>query len=324
MTRVIELPTIEEIRAAAERLRGVAVRTPLVSLHDFQEQHDVLLKLEIHQPVTSFKIRGVFNAAALLDPAVRARGLSTVSAGNTAQALAWAGRHFGVAARSLMPESAPATKIEAVRRYGGEPVLVPTADVFRFLQEHGWEQEPYAFIHPWINRNVWVGHGTMGVEIVEDCPDIESVFIPVGGGGLLAGVASAIRALRPGVRIVAVEPERCPALHESLSRGAPTTVPCHTMCDGVAVPYITDELFPVLRELVDEVALVSEQDVAAMIRRLALGNRVVAEGSGVLSIAAALATPAARRGRAVCLVTGGSIDADKLATILGPGRTPGG
>ena len=145
---MIDSPTLEEIQQAAERLREIVVHTPLVPLHNYDHRSDILIKPEIHQVVTSFKIRGIFNAVAALKPKERAKGLSTVSAGNTAQALAWTGRYFNVPARSLMPDTAPATKVEAVRKYGGEPILVPTAEVFRFLKERAWEQEPYAFIHP--------------------------------------------------------------------------------------------------------------------------------------------------------------------------------
>ena len=224
---------LEEIRNAAERMRAIVVHTPLVPLHSYDDRRDILLKPEIHQPVTSFKIRGVFNAVASLDPKDRARGLSTVSAGNTAQALAWCGRHFGVAARSIMPDTAPATKIEAVERYGGQPVLVPIDQVFRFLKEHLWEQEPYAFIHPWTNRNVMMGHGSIGLEIMADLPEVDTVYVPVGGGGLISGVGSALKAIKPAVRVIAVEPEGCPALHESFRQGKPASVECQTICDGV-------------------------------------------------------------------------------------------
>ena len=300
-------PALDEIEVAAETLRDVVVRTPLVPLHGDDGGAPILLKPEIHQRVGSFKIRGVFNAVASLSADERRRGLSTVSAGNTAQALAWTGRHFGVPARSLMPDTAPRSKIEAVRAHGGEPILVPTVEVFRFLKEHGWEAEPYAFIHPWTNRNVMIGHGTMGAEIVADCPDVQTVFIPVGGGGLMVGVGSALKALKPDVRLVAVEPQGCPSLQQSLRVGRPVSVECDTICDGVAVPYITDEMFPLLWDLADDAVLVTDDAVRAAVRRLALGDKLVAEPSGALSLAAALATPSAERGRTVCLVTGGGL-----------------
>ena len=312
----VEKPSIDEIRQAAGRLREVVLRTPLVPLHSYDNRRDILLKPEIHQPVTSFKIRGVFNAVASLPEEQRARGVSTVSAGNTAQALAWVGRHFGVPARSLMPESAPRSKIDAVRSYGGTPVLVPTEELFRYLKEHGWEREPYAFIHPWTDPALMTGHGSIGLEIVEDCPDVEAVFISVGGGGLIGGVGSALKALAPAVRVVAVEPEGCPALHASFEAGKPVTVDCYTICDGVAVPYITEEMYPLLRKVVDEVVLVSERAAKSTIKRLALKNKLVVEGAGALPLAAALAVPEAQRGKSVCVLTGGNIDPDKLAAIL--------
>ncbi len=309
-------PTLSEIREAAERLRDVIVRTPLVPLHGDEQGTGILLKPEIHQAVGSFKLRGVFNAVAVLDDEQRAAGLSTVSAGNTAQALAWTGRHLGLPARAIMPDTAPKTKIEAVRRYGGEPVLLPIAVLFDFLRERGWEREPYAFVHPWINRDLMIGHGSLGLEIVEDCPDVDTVFVPVGGGGLMGGVGSAIKALKPSARVIAVEPKGCPSLHESLRQGRPATVACRTICDGVAVPYMTDEVFPILREIVDDAVLVSDDDVRRTIRDLALRDRIVVEPAGALAVAAARATPPGERGRAVALVTGGSIDTNTFVEIL--------
>ncbi len=312
------LPTLEAIAEARERIRPAVRRTPLVPADERFDAEDLYLKLETFQPVGSFKLRGVFNAVAALSEKERRRGVATVSAGNTAQALAWSARHFGVAARSLMPESAPSAKIEAVRAYGGEPVLVPLAEVFRYLREEGWKEEPYAFIHPWTNRDVMTGHASLGLEILEDLPEVETVLVPVGGGGLLAGVGAALRAAKPSVRVVAVEPEGCPALHRSLEAGRPMEVDCRTICDGVAVPYITEEMFPFLRELSSTVALVSEDSVESAVKSLALWNKVVAEPSGALSVAAAVAIPNAHRGKTVALVTGGSIDPAKLARILSP------
>ncbi len=312
MTRVA--PTLDEMRAAAVGLRGVAVHTPLVPFRGGAD--DLMVKAEVHQPIGSFKLRGVFHAASQMSPDQRSAGLSTVSAGNTAQAVAWVGRYFGVSARAIMPESAPQTKIDAVVSMGGEPILVPTDEVFRFMREHAWEQEPYAFIHPWTEPNVAIGHGSMGLEIIDDYPEVETVFIPVGGGGLLAGVGAAIKAARPDVRVVAVEPEGCAGFHAALAAGRPVDVGCKTICDGVAVPYMTEEMFPVLADLVDDAVLVSEADVRAMMRTLALKNCLVSEGAGALSIAAAAATPVSQRGRSVAILSGGSVDADLLAEVI--------
>jgi len=312
------LPTLEEIGEARERILPAVRRTPLVPADERFDAEDLYFKLETFQPVGSFKLRGVFNAVAALSDTERRRGVSTVSAGNTAQALAWSARWFGVASRSLMPESAPSAKVDAVRAYGGEPVLVPVAEVFRYLREEGWKDEPYAFIHPWTNRDVMTGHASLGLEILEDLPEVETVLVPVGGGGLLAGVGAALRAAKPSVRVVAVEPSGCSALHRSLEAGRPMEVDCCTICDGVAVPYITKEMFPLLREISSSVALVSEDRVISAVKSLALWNKVVAEPSGALSVAAALAIPKADRGKTVALVTGGSIDPAKLAGILSP------
>lgn len=297
-------------------MRGAIRHTPLVPVHESYGAPNVFLKLETFQPVGSFKLRGVFNAVASLAEDERRRGVATVSAGNTAQALAWSARYFGVSARSLMPETAPRAKIDAVTAYGGEPVLVPVAEIFRYLKEHGWENDPFAFIHPWTNRDVMTGHGSLGLEVVEDLPDVDTVLVPVGGGGLLAGVGSALRAAKPGIRIVAVEPEGCCAFRKSLEAGRPVEVDCKTICDGVAVPYMTAEMFPLLREIASKVELVSEAEVKAAVKRLALRDKVVAEPSGALALAAALRIPDSERGRTVCLVTGGSIDPAKLAAIL--------
>lgn len=313
---MVDRPTLSEFRAAADLLKSIIVHTPLITYHGGNDEPQILLKPEIFQAVNSFKLRGVFNAVASLSPEEKNRGLSTVSAGNTAQALAWSARHFGISARSIMPDTAPLPKIEAVKAYGGIPVLKPISEVFRFLQEHLWEQEPYSFIHPWINRKVMIGHGSLGLEIMDDAPDIDAVFIPVGGGGLLGGVGSAIKAVNSAVRIFAVEPEGCPALRSAVDHGQPITVECKTICDGVAVPYITDELFPLLNELIDDVILVSERSVRLAIRSMLLGNKMLSEPSGALALAAAQKVAPSQRGKSVCLVTGGSISFDLMLEIL--------
>lgn len=316
-TQTAVKPTLEQVREATERIRSVIVHTPLVPLRPSGSHPDILLKPEIHQAVGSFKLRGVFNAAASMTDEEHQRGLSTVSAGNTAQAVGWCGRHFGVPARSLMPENAPQTKIEAVKAYGATPVLVPGEELFRYMREHGWESEPYSFIHPWTDERVMTGHGSMALEIFEDCPGVQTVFIPVGGGGLIAGVASTLKQLNPDIRIVGVEPQDCCALHTSFEAGHAVAAPCQTMSDGVAVPYLTDEMYPLLREIVDEVVLVSEVATKQAIRHLAVANNMIVEGAGALAAAAAMTYPAKSRGVSAAIVTGGGIDIDKFLAIVG-------
>ena len=313
---MVDRPSLNEFKAAAKSLETIIVRTPLIPYRGGDHDTKILLKPEILQAVNSFKLRGVFNAVASLSAEEKARGVSTVSAGNTAQALAWSARHFGISARSIMPDTAPLPKIEAVKAYGGIPVLIPMPEVFRFLKEHLWEKEAYSFIHPWTNRQVMIGHGSLGLEIMKDAPDVNTVFIPVGGGGLMGGVGSAIKAVNPSVRIYAVEPESCAALRSAVDHGQPMTVECKTICDGVAVPYITDEMFPLLRELIDDVLLVSERSVRSAIRSILWHNKMLAEPSGALALAAALQMPPKQRGKSVCLVTGGSIGIELMMEIL--------
>jgi len=315
----MQIPSLERFEAAAKLLAGRIVETPLVALRQAPAGSSILLKPEILQPVGSFKLRGVLHAVARLDASQRARGLETVSAGNTAQALAWAGRHFGVPALCIMPEGAPQTKIDAVRALGGEVQLLPRPELFRYMREHLWERSGRSFIHPWTEPEVWVGHGSIALEIHRELPRVGSVFIPLGGGGLLTGVAGALRALQPGVRIVAVEPEGCAAFHAAREAGHPVQIECATQCDGVAVPFITEELFPLLNELVDEVQLVPEAAIASTTRRLAFGNHMIVEGAGALALAAALASPTSQPGPSVCLLTGGSVDPDRLRSILASG-----
>ena len=309
---------MDDVRAAAERIRGVAVSTPLLSLRSYASaQPDILLKPETLQPVTSFKIRGAYNWASSLTDEQRSRGLSTVSAGNTAQAVAYAARLVGASARSRLPDTTPRAKIDAIEAYGMEPVLTPGDELFDWMLSAGWEDESYTFLHPWVEPLMVAGSATVGLEIHDDLPDVDTVFVSVGGGGLICGVGSALKALNPDVRIIAVQPEACAPLSASLAAGRPVWVDAQpTLCDGLGVPLVTDEMWPLLRSVVDDTVTVSEDQVKDAIRRLALDNKLVVEGAGAASVAAALAISVGERGRSVCILSGGSIDADKLASII--------
>jgi threonine dehydratase len=197
-------PTLEEIRAARERVAGLAMRTPLVRLPDVGPPQ-VWLKLENLQPIGSFKLRGAGNAMARLSEAALADGVSTASAGNMAQGVAWCARARGVRCRVIVPDRAPVTKTSAVERLGGEIVRMPFADWWEVLATHDTRGVPGAFVHPVVNRDVIAGNGTIGLEIVEDLPDVDAVIVPYGGGGLSTGIAAALRELRPQCRVFAAE-----------------------------------------------------------------------------------------------------------------------
>jgi threonine dehydratase len=305
------LPTMDEVLTARERLRGIAIRTPLLQLHGSES---IWIKPECLQPVGSFKMRGIYYAVAALSPEDRERGVSTVSSGNTAQALSWAARRFGIPARAVMPLTTAANKIAATEAYGGSPDLMPADQAFGYLRAGGYHDFPDTFIHPVANRDVIAGHGSIGLEIDEDMPEVDAVYVPIGGGGLIAGIANVLKSVRPSIRIIGVQPKGCTPVIAGLAAGMPVDVTVDTICDGVAVSFMFPEMFPLLRDLVDEIVTVSDDDVRDAIRHLALKNKIVAEGAGALAVAAA--NQAAGTERAIAIVSGGSIDADKLAGIL--------
>ncbi|CAN5293544.1 threonine/serine dehydratase [soil metagenome] len=311
-------PTMEEVYEGRERLKDIAVRTPLLQLHG---SDDIWIKPEVLQPVGSFKMRGIYNAVAALHPDERAKGVSTVSSGNTAQALSWSARKFGVTARAIMPHTAPQNKIDATIAYGGVPDLRDPEEAFQSLLDGSYHNEPDAFIHPVANRDVLAGHGSIGLEIHEDLPDVQTVYVPVGGGGLSCGIANAIKNLSPGVRVIGVQPAECTPVIQGVKAGEPVMVKCVTFCDGVAVSFMFPEMYPLMRDLLDDIITVEEEDVFEALRLLAMKNKIVAEGAGGLSVAAALKAKPGERGKTVAIISGGSIDPDKLARIL-VGDTP--
>lgn len=311
----IQPPGWGDAEAAAKRLRAVFPPSPLLQAGS-EFGGELLLKADTLLPTGSFKVRGIWDAVSQLSEERVAAGLSTVSAGNTALALAWAARRRGVPAFSLLPETAPPAKIEGFRAAGGKPRLVSVPELFRFLKEHLWEHEPYGFVHPWTCPLVHRGHSSLAVELLEAAPEVESVFIPVGGGGLLTGVAGALKDRRPEIRIFAVEPAGCAALHHSLKAGRAVSAPCETVCDGAAVPYLTEELYPALASLVDRSVLVPDEDTLAASRDLLLRQKIVTEPSGALATAGARMVPAEERGLSVALLTGASVGAAGIRRLL--------
>jgi threonine dehydratase len=313
----VSAPGLDAVELAVERLRGTAVRTPLVGLHSYDTVTDIYLKPEVLQPVGSFKIRGVGNWALSLTEKERSRGISTTSAGNTAAALGYMARRLGVPAKSMVPDTLHDTKRRTLASYGVELVEVGMEELMAYMFEERWRGEPYNYLNPWGEPLMIAGHATIGVELFEDLPELESVFIPVGGGALLSGVAAALKALKPSVRVYAVQAAVNSALSAAFEAGGPVWIEWQeTVVEGASTPVITDEMYPLLRSLVDEVVLVSEDQVKAAMRRLALRDKLVTEGAGAAAVAAALATPVGERGKTVCVVSGGSVDVALLREVL--------
>lgn len=308
-----------QILDARERIADIAVRTPLVRLRVDDAPAEVHLKLETLQPVNSFKIRGAANAIRAAPAELRRQGLLTASAGNMAQGVAWVARELGLPATIAVPDHAPQTKLDAIARLGGRVLKVPYDDWWQAIVSSRIPGETGLFVHPVADEAVMAGNGTIGLEIVEDLPDVDAVVIPVGGGGLTVGIASAIRALKPDTRIVTAEPETGAALHAALAAGGPVDVDYRaSFVDGSGSRRVLDEMWPRLAEVVDDAVSVPLQDARAAVRTLAERVRVIAEGAGALAIAAALAGRAGS-GRVACVVSGGNIDAARLAEIIGAG-----
>ncbi len=304
---------LEEIRRARERLGDAVLRTPLVRFDG-----DVWLKLENLQPIGSFKLRGALSAIRAASPTELAGGVVTASAGNMGQGVAWAAREAGVRARIVAPDSAPRAKLDAIERLGGEIISVTHEAWWQTMVDRRYEGLDGLFVHPVEDDAVMAGNGTIGLELCEDLADFDTVIVPWGGGGLTTGIASAVKALRPDVRVVTAEPETAAPLAAALAAGAPTEIDHRiSFVDGAGGRALLPTMWDRARELVDEAVAVPLDDVAEAIRLLAARARVVAEGAGALALAAARE----REGTTVCIVSGGNIDAAVLARILA-GETP--
>jgi threonine dehydratase len=307
---------LDEIRAARERFAGAVMRTPLVRLNVDDAPAEIFLKLENLQPIGSFKLRGAGNAMLTAGSQQLARGVYTASAGNMAQGVAWYARRMGVPCSVVVPDHAPETKLAAVRRLGGSIVKVPFVEWAEILRTHRYAGLDGLFIHPVSDPAVMAGNGTIGLEILEDLPGLDALVIPYGGGGLSCGIASALRALRPGVKIFACEVETAAPFAASLAAGAPREITyTPSFVDGIGAPFVLPEMWPLASRLLDGSLVMPLTEVAAAVRLLAERNRVIAEGAGATPVAAALAGKAGG-GKVVCVVSGGNIDAGKLARIL--------
>jgi len=308
--------SIDDIRQAATRISGALHRTPIMSARSIGERAgvDLRLKCELFQKTGSFKPRGALNKVLSLADVERRRGLVPVSAGNHAQAVAWAARHVGAPCVVVMPSDAPRSKLDAVRGYGAEVVLHPDrATLFDRLREVERERG-LTFVHPFDDPVVLAGAGTVGLEIAEDARDVDVVIVPVGGGGLMGGVASAIRALAPNVRIVAVELAAGPGLGPALAAGKPVPVarPSHTLADGMTPPFVGAIPLDIARQAVD-IVTVTENEIIDAMRWLMTRAKLYVEGSGAAATAALLAgkVGAPPGTRVVSVVSGGNVDPER-------------
>lgn len=313
--RVLEPITIDDIRAARDRISSTITRTPLLRLH-VDAPADIYLKLENLQPIGSFKLRGATNAIRLLPPESLRYGVYTASAGNMAQGVAWGARALGVPCTVIMPDNAPRTKLDAVDRLGAKIVKLPYDEWWQTLADHGREGMTGTFIHPVADRAVMAGNGTIGLEIVEDMPDVDAVVVPFGGGGLVTGIATAVRALAPRSKVYGAEVATSTPLSAALKAGRPIAVErTSSFVDGIGGRGLLSEMWPLVSSVVDGALVAPLEDVAAALRLLVERSRVVAEGAGATPVACAL-SGSAGHGKVVCVVSGGNIDTRTLIDLL--------
>jgi len=312
---------LAEIEAARARIEGAAIRTPLVRLNVNDAPAEIYLKLENLQPIGSFKIRGASNVMGLAGKERLKEGVWTASAGNMAQGVAWCARSIGVKCTVVVADTAPETKLAAIERLGGTIVKAPFDEWYDIFNTRAYPGMEGVFVHAFSDPAVMAGNGTIGLEILEDLPDVGAIVVPYGGGGLSCGIASATRALKPEVRVYASEVDTGAPLAPSLAAGQPVTVEYQpSFVDGIGGPFVFEEMWEISRELLDGSLVVSLEETAAALKLLAERNRVIAEGAAATSVAAAMAGKAGT-GKVVCVVSGGNIDLSKVAKIF-EGKIP--
>jgi threonine dehydratase len=313
--------SVDTIREAAKRVYDVAVRTPLVPLQVGGDGSDVYLKLETLQPIGSFKIRGAYNAVSHLTAPQLAQGVWTVSAGNAAQGVALAAKTRGANCSVMVMDTAPALKLQAIQRLGATIVKASYDECWRTVEQHGSDRMQGHFVHPFDDDLFISGNGTIALELFEDLPDVDAVIAPLGGGGLLAGIACGLRALRPDATIYAAEPETAAPLATSFARGEASKFDAWkpSFVDGAGGRSVLPGMWPLLREWVSDSLVVSLDDAARAMRLVADRVHVIAEGAAACAVAAALTPAFARRGhrKVVAVVSGGNIDLARFAHLVG-------
>jgi threonine dehydratase len=317
MPEAVRPIALSDVQEARERISGTVLRTPLVKLDAGAGASEIYLKLENLQPTNAYKIRGGANAVARLSDEERTRGVWTISAGNAGQGVAYAARAFGVPCAVVAIETAPQTKLDRMRALGAEIVPVSYEDAWRAAESHAFEGMDGTFVHPFDNHDFIAGHGTMGLEIVEDLPEVRAVIAAIGGGGLITGVGSAVKALKPDVEVIGAEPETAAPYAYSLEHGGPQWFPDWkaSFVDGAGGKSVTDRMWQRMQAVVDRTITVTLDETRQAMRLMAEKARVISEGAGALSVAAAL-TGKAGGGPIVCVVSGGNIDLDKFAELV--------
>lgn len=309
--------SVDEIRAARERIKGVAVRTPLVRLLHDEGTPEIWLKLETLQPINAFKIRGAANAVALLSPEERKRGVWTISAGNAGQGVAFAAREAGVPCTVVVIETAAETKVERMRRLGARLVKAPFDACWRAMERREFPDVEGTFVHPFDDHDFVAGNATLGLEILEDMPEVRTVIAAIGGGGLISGIGAAIRQLAPHVRILGAEPETAAPGAASFAAGAPREFSNWqaSFVDGAGGKSIFPRMWERMEGLVDGSIVVTLDEVKRAMRIVAEKARIITEGAGALGVAAALSGKAGD-GPIVAVVSGGNVDLKRFADLI--------
>jgi threonine dehydratase len=307
--------SLDDVRAAAERIRGNVLRTPLLGVaHDGDPA--IHLKLENLQPIGSFKLRGATNSVAAIDPARLGKGLGTASAGNMGRAVAWLARQHGVPCTVIVPDTAPAAKLDPILALGARIVAEPFERWWQALQDGGHPAVAGPFLHPFASAAMVAGNGTIGLELIEDLPQLAAVVVPFGGGGLASGITCAIKALRPQVRVYAAEVEGAAPFAASLAAGHPVQIEHrHSFVDGIGSASVLAQMWPLTSSVLDGSIVVQLEEVTEALRMLATRARVIAEGAGATALAAALSGRAGA-GPVVAIISGGNIDQRVLGEIL--------
>src|SRR4051794_18377788 len=313
----VRLMAVSDIEVARERIAGTVLRTPLVKLDLGPGRPDIRLKLENLQPTNAYKIRGATNAVAALSDEQRERGVWTISAGNAGQGVAYAARTFGIPCTVVAIETAPQTKLDRMRALGATIVPVSYDRAWVAAESHEFPGLDSTFIHPFDNHDFIAGHGTMGLEIIEDCPDVATVICAIGGGGLITGVGSAIKARKPGANVLGAEPETAAPYALSLREGGPRKYPDWqaSFVDGAGGKSVTERMWQRMQPVVDGAITVTLEQTSDAMRQIAEKSRTIAEGAGALSLAAAL-SDASLDGPVVCVVSGGNIDLPKFGELV--------